>query len=225
MSQISHGHFKQRDCGVEIRTVTATFPEPTSQLESKYVWDQATGGGAAPPANSSSSASAGGGPQLNQQQPFSHARRRRSRQRYGSNSSSMPFSASCDNSSISSGDSSVEGSTTEAEPVELASQLPVWDTVNGCLMMKFLRKRVRLSSSKNVMMYRAEDLTEEEGPSRVDQDNAVYQFGKAEIKDDHKSVFVLDFRNPVAPLQAFALALSSFASVQQQMTHGPVVSR
>ena len=78
-------------------------------------------------------------------------------------------------------------------------------------MMKFLRKRVRRASSKNVVMYRADDLMQEGGSSEVDQDNAVYQFGKTRVENDRKSVFVLDFRNPVAPLQAFAIALSGFA--------------
>ena len=38
------------------------------------------------------------------------------------------------------------------------------------------------------------------------------QFGKIEAhKHLAKSTFVLDFRNPIPPLQAFAMALSSFA--------------
>eukprot|EP00622_Pseudochattonella_farcimen_P001076 FR735684.1.p1 GENE.FR735684.1~~FR735684.1.p1 ORF type:complete len:174 (+),score=15.21 FR735684.1:226-747(+) len=118
---------------------------------------------------------------------------------------------SCDSSYDSSCDRSVDGSEGDAEQAELAYHLPVWDSVNGCLMMKFLRLLVRLVSSKNVVMYRADDLMQEEDSSGVDQDNAVYQFGKTRVENDRKSVFVLDFRNPVAPLQAFAIALSGFA--------------
>ena len=202
MSQMNHSSFKQRDCGAEIRTVTATFPEPTSQLESEYVWDQASGGGAAPSASSSSCASATGRASLAHQHLLSHTRTQRVRSR---------DDLSCDSSYDSSCESSVDGSEGEAEQVELANQVPVWDSVNGCLMMKFLRKRVRLASSKNVGMYRADDLMQEEDSSGVDQDNAVYQFGKTRVENDRKSVFVLDCRNPVAPLQAFAIALSGFA--------------
>ena len=97
--------------------------------------------------------------------------------------------------------------------VEVSNQLPVWDSVNGCLMMKFLRKRVRASSSKNVVLFRSDDLEQHEADgTQVDQDNAIMQFGKVEAyKHLAKSTFVLDFRDPIPPLQAFAMSLSSFA--------------
>lgn len=188
ISHISHGNFKQPQCGAEIRTVAATFVDQARS--DKYVWDQAAGGGAVPVG------SAPGGARMRPTQPHPslpqpNLRRRRS---------------------CASSDSSASGSE-DGEMVEVSNQLPVYDSVNGCLMMKFLRKRVRASSSKNVVLFRSDDLEQHEADgSQVDQDNAIMQFGKIEAhKRLAKSTFVLDFRNPIPPLHAFAMALSSFA--------------
>ena len=63
------------------------------------------------------------------------------------------------------------------------------------------------------MLFRSDDLEQHEVDGTVvDQDNAIMQFGKVGAdKCNATASFVLDFRSPIAPLQAFAMALSSFA--------------
>jgi len=188
ISHISHSNFKQPQCGAEVRAVAATFVDQARS--DKYVWDQAAGGGAV------AAGSTPGGVRMRPTHPHPslpqpHLRRRRS---------------------SASSDSSASGSE-DGDMVEVSNQLPVWDSVNGCLMMKFLRKRVRASSSKNVVLYKSDDLEQHEADgTQVDQDNAIMQFGKIDA-DKHlaKSTFALDFRDPIPPLQAFSMALSSFA--------------
>jgi hypothetical protein len=103
-------------------------------------------------------------------------------------------------------------------PVKIASQIPVWDSHRNSLMMTFLRNRIRESSNKNFVFYRSEQVRGGSSSSsssssnnkwrvgsQVSTQNALLQFGKYE-----NNVYSLDFRKPVAPLHAFAIALSTF---------------
>lgn len=92
---------------------------------------------------------------------------------------------------------------TENSRTLLASQIPRWDPVHGCLVMKFQRSRVKESSSKNFILFRK---SEAGRGGEVDASRAAMQFGKVSLNE-----YALDFKAPVAPLHAFAIALSSFA--------------
>jgi hypothetical protein len=96
--------------------------------------------------------------------------------------------------------------TKGAQRIGIASQIPRWDSGHGCLVMKFQRQRVKESSSKNFILFLANEAGRGSANGNVDPSTAVMQFGKA-AEDE----YVLDLRSPVAPLHAFALALSSFA--------------
>ena len=86
----------------------------------------------------------------------------------------------------------------------VASQIPRWNEAHQCLVMKFQRNRVKASSSKNFILFLEKDLTERRMSGK--SDCAIMQFGKIS-----HGKYALDFRQPIAPLQAFAMALSSFA--------------
>lgn len=95
----------------------------------------------------------------------------------------------------------------------VASQIPRWDHAHGCLVMKFLRQRVKQSSAKNMVIYPSALVrsTRAGGSAAASSvipptEEAVMQFGK--VRDNE---YVLDLKGPVAPLQAFGIALSSFA--------------
>lgn len=92
----------------------------------------------------------------------------------------------------------------ESSRTSLASQIPRWDATHGCLVMKFQRSRVKESSSKNFILFRAADAGRVCG--EVDGSRAVLQFGKVAFNE-----YALDFKEPIAPLHAFAIALSAFA--------------
>ena len=98
------------------------------------------------------------------------------------------------------------GSGSGGRRVSICSQIPRWDPAHACLVMKFQRGRVKESSSKNVILFPAGAAGRGASAAPVDPSRAVVQFGKT-AKDD----YALDFRAPVSPLEAFALALSSFA--------------
>jgi hypothetical protein len=87
--------------------------------------------------------------------------------------------------------------------VRLRNKLPTWNKQLGCLSLHFGRKRVRTSSSKNFLIYTEDVLND--GAAREDADNAAFQLGKLAAK-----TFALDFRYPINPLQAFAVALTAF---------------
>jgi len=97
-------------------------------------------------------------------------------------------------------------STKVEQRTGVSSQIPRWDPGHGCLVMKFQRQRVKESSSKNFILFRANEAGRGSANGNVDPSAAVMQFGKA-AEDD----YALDLRAPIAPLHAFALALSSFA--------------
>jgi len=90
-----------------------------------------------------------------------------------------------------------------ARRIGLTNKLPTWNRNLGCLSLHFGRKRVRTSSSKNFLVYTDEVLNDK--TRREDADNAVFQLGKLAAK-----TFALDFRYPINPLQAFAVALTAF---------------
>ncbi|ETV67771.1 hypothetical protein H257_16129 [Aphanomyces astaci] len=83
--------------------------------------------------------------------------------------------------------------TPVSDRVKLVSKLPSWCSEVNSLIMKFHGGRIREASAKNFMLVLDDD-----------DDKAVFQFGKFS-----KSKFSLDFRYPLAPIQAFAIGLSS----------------
>lgn len=82
------------------------------------------------------------------------------------------------------------------EPLKLFTKMPRWDVHAESLVLGFERNRVLCSSSKNVIMTM---------PTSKRKHHAVLQFGKSA-----SGIFNLDFRYPMSPIQAFALAVSSF---------------
>ena len=102
------------------------------------------------------------------------------------------------------GQSAKQPTQTNEERVAVANQIPRWNEAHQCLVMKFQRNRVKASSSKNFILFRTGDLTD--GQRTSSADSAIMQFGKIS-----HGQYALDLRQPIAPLQAFALALSSFA--------------
>ena len=79
--------------------------------------------------------------------------------------------------------------------IVLQSKLPEWNAELGSLVLKFHGGRVLVASSKNFMM------------AVTDQPNrGILQFGK-----NRKGRFALDFRFPLAPIQAFGICLSACA--------------
>jgi hypothetical protein len=86
-----------------------------------------------------------------------------------------------------------EPGSSELGPILLESRLPEWNESVGSLVLKFTGGRVQCASAKNFL------LAEKARP-----ENAVLQFGKA-----HKGRFALDFRYPLAPLQALGICLSA----------------
>ena len=69
--------------------------------------------------------------------------------------------------------------------------------------MNFHGQRIHLASSKN-FVFESNQTQGKEGES-----HSVLQFGKAQKRDDGTMQFSLDFRSPVAPIQAFAVLLSA----------------
>nr|CCA22972.1 cleavage induced conserved hypothetical protein [Albugo laibachii Nc14] len=101
--------------------------------------------------------------------------------------------------------------------IRIESKLPVWCSQVNSLMLKFHGGRIREASSKNFMLMLDEDSKSKKDKlhkfsalerCEVDTDvqQVLMQFGKYS-----KSKFSLDFRYPLAPIQAFAIGLSSCA--------------
>lgn len=203
ISHISHSSIVHAESKAEIRTVEALIPEPTKEgVDCKYVWDYSAGGAAVPTRQASGDV---------------HA----SKRAHASGEAQTPVHrpASIPHATLARGAGARSEVGGPHGSLHVASVLPAWDPVNKCLTMKFLRNRVRQSSTKNCVLYRSEDLPDHtprargganNSYARTRHDRAILQFGKFDIQGD-RSFFALDFRAPVAPLQAFAIALSSFA--------------
>ena len=88
----------------------------------------------------------------------------------------------------------------------LRNKLPYWK--DGSLTMRFARNRVKMTSSKNFMLFRDFALGDDDGEP---VEEAIFQLGKVAAK-----TFSCDFKSPLSPLQAFAMALAAFDS-----KHGP----
>lgn len=109
----------------------------------------------------------------------------------------------CSTSSNSSAPSSNSSSPRDvARPLRIRNKLPVWR--NGCLTMKFSRGRVKCTSSKNFQLFHDAAL---DAAGAVATEEAVFQLGKLKPK-----TFSCDFKSPLSPLQAFAIALAAFDS-------------
>lgn len=89
-----------------------------------------------------------------------------------------------------------KGHDTEQKFVELTTRRPKWNTRQKTLTMDFFG-RCRMASAKNFQL-------EESGKSDGKAETVKLLFGKAS-----ESQFVLDFQQPLSPIQAFAAALST----------------
>jgi hypothetical protein len=87
----------------------------------------------------------------------------------------------------------------ESGPLQLVTKLPKWIPRTQQLMQKFNGKRVRGSSSKNIIL--TADRNKEPDDQRI-----AMQFGK-----NRKGFYVLDHTDPLTPLQGFAVGLSMCA--------------
>lgn len=88
-----------------------------------------------------------------------------------------------------------------SDRIKIGSKLPVWCPEVNSLMLKFHGGRIREASAKNFML-----MLEEKPDETLTNNGVVMQFGKSS-----KSKFALDFQFPLAPIQAFAIGLSSCA--------------
>ncbi|OWZ20901.1 hypothetical protein PHMEG_0004629 [Phytophthora megakarya] len=98
--------------------------------------------------------------------------------------------------------------TPTSDRIKIGSKLPVWCPEVNSLMLKFHGGRIREASAKNFMLMLDEEPagTISPVPDPTGNNRVVMQFGKFS-----KSKFALDFRFPLAPIQAFAIGLSSCA--------------
>lgn len=79
--------------------------------------------------------------------------------------------------------------------ISFESRLPEWNDDAGSLVLTFQDGRVREPSAKNFLLTKSGSKTK-----------YLIQFGKVK-----NGKYNLDFKNPVAPLQAFGIALSAFS--------------
>lgn len=198
---VSHSWFKQPQCGAEIRTVEAVIPEPVDKTVAHdlYVWDHyrhqqspSTDENARPQQAWSSTASkAASAPSKRVSIPRKPQRHLQPKRSVSSHEGSP-------------GDRVAGSSGADRGEIHIANQIPQWNPAHQCLVMKFQRNRIRASSSKNFILFRSQDLGD--GYEVGKPEDAIMQFGKI-----CKGQYALDFISPVSPIQAFALALSSFA--------------
>ena len=121
--------------------------------------------------------------------------------------------------------------------IRCVNKLPVWDSVNETLMLSFLGNRVLSTSVCNFILYEERKLlVKKQGPKGKQQDTpdvpqdprkatppctsglafldqmalpadqSILQFGRAAADK-----FILDFRYPLSPLQAFGISICTFA--------------
>jgi len=119
-------------------------------------------------------------------------------------SSSMSVSSSSGSDSCASSDSGCSddfdqhfSSLLLEDTIALESKLPEWNDSIQSLVLKFTGGRVVGASAKNFLI-----------ADKKNMDHPILQFGKAA-----KSKYVVDFRAPIAPIQAFAVFLSATAWV------------
>lgn len=99
-----------------------------------------------------------------------------------------------------------------SDRIKIGSKLPVWCPEVNSLMLKFHGGRIREASAKNFMLMIEDEPVssapkgEPAGSDNSGANRVLMQFGKFS-----KSKFALDFRYPLAPVQAFAIGLSSCA--------------
>ena len=107
------------------------------------------------------------------------------------------------------------------DPVVLGTKMPRWDDDAESLVLGFERNRVHASSSKNLIITarsrvlgldfldkngrRAKSVKGKGKKYKKGSEHSVLQFGKST-----SGRFNIDFRYPMSPIQAFALAISSF---------------
>ncbi|RLN89704.1 hypothetical protein BBJ28_00011884 [Nothophytophthora sp. Chile5] len=99
-----------------------------------------------------------------------------------------------------------------SDRIKIGSKLPVWCPEVNSLMLKFHGGRIREASAKNFMLMLEDEPVSSSSsagvavPDPTGNSRVLLQFGKFS-----KSKFALDFRFPLAPIQAFAIGLSSCA--------------
>lgn len=87
----------------------------------------------------------------------------------------------------------------------LLNRLPEWDDILECLVLKFQGNRIKFPSAKNILLYNETSLSKKKKSNDdVSPDDAILQFGKS-LPDE----YILDFKYPLSPLQAFAIALTT----------------
>jgi hypothetical protein len=98
----------------------------------------------------------------------------------------------------------------EGNTLALSNLLPEWNRRMQSLCMKFVNGRVLMSSKKNFLVAcRTSEASSGRGGGRLLSNPRMgrrcIQFGKVRFRR-----FNIDYRNPVSPVQAFAVALSMF---------------
>ena len=89
----------------------------------------------------------------------------------------------------------------------LMSRLPKWNDRVESFCMNFHGNRIKVASSKNfVFTSNQSDASSAAAGKKSDDSRAILQFGK---QSSDGSKFALDFRYPIAPVQAFAIFLTS----------------
>jgi hypothetical protein len=82
----------------------------------------------------------------------------------------------------------------------LMSKLPKWNDRVESFCMSFHGQRIKVASSKNFVF------GTNQGKTREEKDSPVLQFGK---QSENGKRFALDFRYPMAPVQAFGIFLTA----------------
>ena len=85
--------------------------------------------------------------------------------------------------------------------LQFANKVPIWNPEINSLVLKFDRNRVQRASAKNFVMFKGNDL---QNPKETSE--AVLQFGKTQ-----RGTYSCDYRFPLSALQAFGVALTTFA--------------
>jgi hypothetical protein len=122
----------------------------------------------------------------------SHSGIRSSNDYSSRNSSSSSVSRNKDSRSSGGAEGKEKEPPSSTGTLELETKLPEWNNDIQSLVLKFNGARVLAASAKNFLMC-----------EKGEKSKPVLQFGKCE-----KGKFVLDFRSPVAAVQAFGIALS-----------------